>query len=253
MGIFNNLSTDGLEKAEDRLGGFSALETDAYTGTVKLAYAGKSDGGALNVTVVLDLDGREYRETVYITNKKGENFFLNKQDTSKKVPLPGFTVINDLCICTTEAPLSEQPTEEKQVMVYDYDQKKELPQAAEVLIDLIGKPVTVGILQTLENKGVKQTDGSYADGPEERTVNNIDKVFHEPSKMTVVEATANGGWDADKAAFMNGWLERNKGKTRDKRSIKDGQAGTAGKPGAGKGGPPASGGGERKSLFGAKN
>lgn len=251
MGIFNNLNTEGLEKSEDRLGGFSALDTDVYTGTVKLAYAGKSDGGAMNVTVILDLGGKDYRETVYVTNKKGENFFLNKQDKSKKVPLPGFTVINDLCICTTEAPLSEQATEEKQVMIYDYDQKKELPQAAEVLIDLIGKPVSVAIVNTLENKGVKQNDGSYAPGPEERTVNNIDKVFHEPSKMTVAEAILHEGWDAEKAVFMNSWLERNQGKQRDKRAFKDGQAGTAGKPGA-KSGPPSSGGGERKSLFGAK-
>lgn len=249
MGMFNNLKTEGLEKAEDRLGGYSALESDVYTGTVKLAYAGKSTGGAMNVNLVLDLDGQEYRETIYVTNKQGENFFLNKQDTSKKVPLPGFTIINDLCLVTTNKPLAEQATEEKQVMIYDYDQKKELPQAAEVLVDLIGKPVAVGILATLENKGVKQGDGSYADGPEERTVNNIDKVFHEPSKVTVVEATAG----ATEGAFINGWLERNKGKTRDKRTIKDGQAGTAGRPGASGGGAPQAGGGERKSLFGPKS
>lgn len=254
-GIFDKLKTEGLEKAEDRLGGYQPLETDAYGSTITLAYAGAAASGAQNVTVHAKTDdGKEYRETIYITNKKGENWFLNKQDQSKKVPLPGFTVINDLCIATTDRELSEQPTEEKMVKIYDYEQKAEVPQAAHVLVDLIGKRVTLGILNTLENKGVKQPDGSYADGPEERNVNNIDKVFHDETKMTVVEAMNAGGWDAEKAAFYPGWLERNKGKTRDKRSIKDGQGGTSGRPGASNNaGAPASGGGERKSLFGGKS
>ena len=49
MGIFKNLNTEGLEQAEDRLGGYSPLETDAYTGEIKMAYAGKSDGGAMKI------------------------------------------------------------------------------------------------------------------------------------------------------------------------------------------------------------
>ncbi|MFR7882301.1 MAG: hypothetical protein ACLU5J_13140 [Christensenellales bacterium] len=39
---------------------------------------------------------KPYTETIYITNKEGKNYFLNKQDPTKKVPLPGFTLIDDL-------------------------------------------------------------------------------------------------------------------------------------------------------------
>lgn len=246
MGIFGNLGTEGLEKAEDRLGGYAPLPSDAYTGPIKLAYAGKSEGGAMSVTVHVDVGGKEYRETLWVTNKKGENFFLNRNDTSKKVPLPGFTVINDMCIVTTDKPLSEQATEEKVVKLYDYDEGKEVPKSVDVLIDLLEKPVTLGILQNLENKNVKQADGSYAPGPEERTVNVIDKVFHEPTKMTVVEAQ--GG--ATEATFFNSWVERNQGTVRDRRTIKDGQGGTSGRPGASGGAPAAGEAPQRKSLFG---
>ena len=58
--------------------------------------------------------------------------------------------------------------------------------------------------------------------------------------------------DDEKAEFYSGWVERNKGKTRDKRSIKNGQGGQAGKPGSSTA-PTSGSGGERKSLFGAKS
>jgi hypothetical protein len=247
MGIFSNLTNDGLEAAQDRVGGFAPFPTDAYDAKVKLAYAIQSDGGAHGVVLMATMpDGREYRETIYITNKKGENFFLNKDDKTKKVPLPGFTVVNDICLATTEAPLSEQPTEEKVVNIYDYDQKKELPKSVPVLTALIDMPVTLGIVEQLENKSAKDGAGNYQPTAETRIINFIDKVFHTETKKTMVEAL--NGQDA---AFYDKWVERNQGQQRDKRTIKDGAAGTAGRPSAG---PPTGGTGAKpKSLFGGAN
>ena len=127
MSIFGNLTNEGLEETTDRLGGFQIRATDIYPATIKAAYAGQSEGGARSVTVVAELPDGEYSETIYVTNKKGENWFLNQNDKSKKVPLPGFTTIDDICLVTTGKPLSEQDSEEKVVKVYDYDEKKELP------------------------------------------------------------------------------------------------------------------------------
>jgi hypothetical protein len=244
MGIFSNLTNEGLEAAQDRVGGFAAFPTDAYDSTIKLAYAGQSDGGAHNVTIVADMpDGREYRETIYITNKKGENFFLNKDDKTKKVPLPGFTVINDICLATTEAPLSEQQTEEKVVNIYDYEQKKDLPKSVQALTALHGKPVTLGIVEQLENKSAKDGAGNYQPVADTRIVNFIDKVFHTGTRKSMVEAL--NGQDA---AFYDKWVERNQGQQRDKRTIKEGSTGTAGRPSAG---PPTGGTAAKpKSLFG---
>jgi len=247
---FANLKTQGLEQSEDRLGGgFQARDSGAYDMKVKVAYAGTSDGGAHSVTIHLVDSKGEYRETIYITNKNGENFFLNKDDKTKKVPLPGFTVINDICMMTTEQPLCDQVWEEKTVNLWDNDLKKEVPKAVMVCTSILDKEVTVGLLQTLKNKGVKQPDGSYADGPEERTEVNISKVFHTETKYTMAEAIAG----AQTADFYQKWVDKNTGAVIDKRSVKNG---AAGKPAGGPpqaGGAPAAGGGATapgKSLFG---
>ena len=255
MSLFGNMKSDGLEETEDRLGGFSSLETDIYTGVIKQMYAGQSAAGARSITILFDHDGKEYRETVYITNKNGENFFLNKdkdgKPTGKKVPLPGFTIIDEICLVTNGKPLCDQAHEEKMVKVYDPDAKKELPKSVPVLIDLLGQTVSLAIVKVLENKSVKDGNGAYQPTADERESNVIEKVFHTETKMTVPEARQG----AEAPTFYNAWLERNKGKTRDKRSIKDGQGGNTGRTGKLQGGPPQAAGQQataRKSLFGGK-
>jgi hypothetical protein len=251
-GLFGNLTNNGLEETEDRLGGFAPLETDIYTGPIKVAYAGQAASGARSITLIVDLGGKEYRETIYITNKKGENFFLNKDDKTKKVPLPGFTTINDICLVTTGRPLADQEAEDKMVKIYDPDQKKEVPKSVPVITALLGQTVSLGIVRTLENKSVKDSSGEYVPTPETRVVNSIEKVFHTETKMTVNEATNT----TEVPAFWDAWLERNKGKQRDRRTIKDGATGVVGRPGAPRASssPPVSNGSAtpRKSLFGAK-
>lgn len=251
--VFGNLKKDGLEESEDRIGGGGFnFDTDIYLATVKAAYAGASAGGAQSVTLLLTIgegkDAKEYRETIYVTNRKGENWFLNKDDKTKKVPLPGFTIIDDLCMMTTDAPLAEQEAEEKVINVYDFEHKKEMPKAVPMLTALLGKQAYVGIVKNLENKTEKQGD-EYVAIADTRETNNIEKIFHYPSKLTMVEAR-NG---ADEAKFFDSWSDRNKGNTRDKRSIKDGEGGSSSKPGSGKAPPQAgsSSGGARKSLFGS--
>lgn len=242
--IFANLKTDGLEKAEDRLGGFNVKPTDLYTGKIKALFKGEAASGAQNFTLIVDLSGQEYRETIYVTNKKGENFFLNKQDTTKKVPLPGFTIINDICLVTTGAPLAEQAGEEKVVNVYDPEQKKEVPKSVPMVTGVLGLEVSLAIVNKLENKQEKDGSGNYHDIADTREVNNIEKVFHTESKMTVYEAeqgkTAGEFWDL--------WVEKNKGVQRDARKIKDGSAGKPGTPPVAGGSSPA----PRTSLFGKK-
>lgn len=249
MGLFNNLTNDGLEETQDRSGSFTPLDSDIYTGKIKVAYAGASEGGAQNVNLILeDIGGREYRETIYITNKQGQNYFHpkdkdKKPDTSKKVPLPGFTVIDDMCLVTDGKPLSEQDSEEKVINVYDFDLKREAPKAVQVLTGLTGKTVSIGVVRQLENKSQKEGD-KYVPIADTRETNFIDKVFHTETKMTVVEAR-NG---AEEAIFWDTWLKANKGQTRDKRTIKDGEAGKSGRPAPQQGENASKG----KSLFGNK-
>lgn len=245
--MFANATNEGLEESTDRLGGFSPIETDAYPTKIKIAYAGKSAGGANNISFVFELEGgREYRETVYYTNKKGENFFLNKDDKTKKVPLPGFNTVDDICLVATGQPLSEQDTEEKMVQIWDNDAKKEVPKSVPVLTGLVGQTVGLAINNSLVNKNQK-VGNEYVPTAETKNENTIDKVFDIESQMTVAEAR-----EGRDAGFIAAWVEKNKGNVRDKRtySDNDNQSGRAGRPagGAPAAGAPAAG----KSLFGAR-
>ena len=247
MSIFSNLTNEGLEVTTDRLGGFQIRATDIYPATIKAAYAGQSAGGARSVTVVAELPDGEYSETIYVTNKKGENWFLNQNDKSKKVPLPGFTTIDDICLVTTGKPLAEQDSEEKVVKIYDFNERKELPKAVPMLVDLIGQTLFLGIVQQTVDKNQKnESTGEYESTGETRDENVIEKVFHDPTKMTVVEARQG----ATEPVFFEKWLSKNKGIVRNKAKGADGKGTQSGRPG---GGAPQSGnGGQKKtsSLFG---
>jgi hypothetical protein len=158
--------------------------------------------------------------------------------------------MDHICLVTTEKPLSEQASEEKIVKLYDPELKAEAPKSVQVLTELLGKQVYLGIVRQTVNKNEKDASGEYQPTAEFRDENVIEKVFHYPSKMTVVEAQ-NG---AD-PAFFNKWQEKNKGVTRDKRTIKEGGT-QSGRPSrAAQSGPPQAGSGgaaPRTSLFGAK-
>jgi hypothetical protein len=250
MGLFNNLTSDAHEvETEDRLGGFSVLESGSYDAKIKVAYAGKAASGAQSVTFIFDINGRELRETIYITNKQGQNFYLTKD--KKKAPLPGFTTVDHICLVASGAPLSEQTTEDKMVKVYDKDAGAEIPKSLPVLTDLVGKTITLGLLKVLENKTEKDSNGNYVAIAETRESNQIDKVFDTDTKMTVVEAVKEL-----EPTFHTAWVEKNAGQTRDKREIKDGQAGGAqsGRPGRPAGGPPqqSTGASSGRKLFGNK-
>ena len=252
MSLFENFSTDGLEESQDRIGGFRVRETDAYTGKIKLAYAGKAaNSNAQSVTIVLELADGEYRETFWITNKDGQNFYLGKDDKTKKFPLPGFTIVDDVCLVTTNKPLAQMATEEKVINLYDPEQKKEVPTGVQMITELLGKEVTFGIQKHLRNKSKKNdATGKYDDIAETREENVTDKVFHHPSNLTVVEARKG----IQTATFYGAWVERNRGQTQDRRSIKDGDASAqGGRSGRPAGGPPKAGEAATatKSLFGA--
>ena len=239
---FGNLGTDGLEQARDSLGGGGAIDSDSYTGTIKLAFAGASSGGARFLAVHIDLNGREYRETLYVTNKQGQNFY---EKGGKKIPLPGFTVANDLALLAIGYPLSAQTIEEKVVSLYNFEERKEIPTKVQAVTSLMGKEITVGVLKSIIDKTKKnEQTGAYDPTGETREENNIDKVFHAESKKTVSEFTSG----AESAEFHDKWVEKNKGQVRNKATGATGKTGLPGQAAA----APAAGGGKPagKSLFG---
>ena len=244
MSIFKNFTTEGMEEARDTLGGFQVLESGIYTGVVKHFYAGESRGGAMSLTLIVDLGGREYRETLWITNKNKENFFINKK-SGKKSPLPGFTVANDICLITTGKELHEITPQEKVATIYDFDAKAEVNKNVPTIVEAIGQKISLGILKELHNKR-EEVNGEWVDTAETREENVIDKVFHPDLHLTVVEARQ-GKTKLEEATFWGAWEKRNKGQVRDRRTIKDGQ-GSSTPPSGGNGGGTVT---KTKSLFGS--
>lgn len=245
--LFGDMSTEGFEEAEDRLGGFQLFETDVYDTVVKAFYAGKANDAASqakSITVIADIGGKEYRETFWVTTKEGKNYFLNKNDQTKKVALPGYQIVDDICLATTGKGLNELAFDDKVINVYNPEHKKEMPTNVKMGMAVVGQPVTLGIQKVLVNKQTKNSSGVYEDTPDSREENQIAKVFHTATRVTIVEAKA-----GKTAEFYDQWIKKNKGTTYDRRKIKDGA--TTGQNG--RSGPPQGGGASKpttSSLFG---
>lgn len=244
MSLFAGLKTEDVKGNEDVVGGYASYPSDIYEATVKVAYAGKAaKSDAQNITVILDLNGKEYNETIYFTNKQKEIFYKDKQSGEKK-ELPGFSTINELCLLTTDKELFEQATEDKIVEIYDFDAKKKLPKSVPVLVDMIGAKVNLALLESIEDKNVQQPDGTYAPGGETRKQNSIKKFLYHADNRTVNEIKA----QLDTATFAKEWADKNKGKTPDNSKGVSGNAGAPGRPDAGNN-TAAKGQSAAKSLF----
>lgn len=265
--LFGNLKekTQNAEAAKDSLGGggFGAKETDIYTGNVKVAYVGKANSGADWMQIIVEdmknsdgISAGEYRAQVYFTSGKEKGNKPTYEKNGKEYFLPGFTVVNDMMLLATGVELFDADFEEKIVKVYDFDQKAEVNKSVMVPVDLIGQEITFALEKTIESKQSKGDDDKYHDNGETREVNEIQKLFHPELKVTVIEAQeaekAEKDLTPELAVFYAAWLEKNKGKTRDKTKGSAGGNGKGGlppKPGAAGGSAPAGGG---KSLFGKK-
>lgn len=247
MGIFDNVkqSAEAKEGGDSLGGNFGVLESDVYDMTIAMAYAGKSTSSdAQNVTFVFkSSDGKELRQQIYVTNGQGENFYVDRGDNKTKHILPGWQTVEEICLLTTDQDLTEQASETKTVKIYNFDEKKEVPTEVPVLINLIGKNIKLAVQKQTVDKQKKGDDGKYHNTGETRDENEIAKAFHIESGRTVTEYKQN----VNPGEFMGAWVERNKGKTRN-RAKGGGQGGTGT---AGSGRPGGAAASPKQSLFGA--
>lgn len=247
MSLLKNLKTDSSIAGEkDVLGGAGVLDSDLYGLTITMAFLQESSGGALalNITAKTE-DGRDFKSQQYITGgkEKGQKNYYEDRDGQKQY-LPGFLIANSLAMLTTGKELSELDTEEKVVKIYNFDAKAEVPTKVPVVVDLIGQKINAGIIRQTVNKKVKGDDGQYHKTADTRDENEIDKFFCAKENflnMTTSEIKAK----AEKAEFAAKWLEKNKGKTRDRtEKVEGGKAGAPAKAGGAAASKPTS------SLFG---
>lgn len=219
-------SADIQGEERDTVGGY-LLETDVYDFTINMAYIDKSKYGATSVNLLFKTaDGRNYKETVYVTNRQGENFYDKGQG---KKYLPGFLLVEAITMLSIGKSISDVSTEEKTVNVYDGALKKETPQKRQVIMELIGQPITLGVeLQEVDVTKLDQATNKYLPTGDVKKVNAITKAFRTADKMTAPEITA----EATEAAFYTKWIETFRGKIAEKATKKAANGGTSGLPGA---------------------
>lgn len=212
MSFLKSLNTAPLEKPEDRAGGsFEALPTDIYKAVVDYAYLDKYGSGSHFVAMgFTSEDGRKYFDRLLLTNKQGLNYYERE---GKKYALPGFQVFSDLVNMITGKGIDELSDPEEKVIKQKRN-GEEQQVAVEMLTDLLGGTVNLAIVRKITTKMEKDADGQYTiPTTEERTENSIEKVMHEPSMLTMVEAERG----LEKGEFYLEWLKNNKGKDRDAR------------------------------------
>lgn len=230
--LFGNAASElaGTEKEKDVLGGRQLFPTGVYEGTLDVAYASKSSGGATAINLVVDIGGKKHKDTIYVSNKQGGFTF---QKDGKKYPLPGFSLINALSKLVAGKELHELTFEKKLVKIWNYEKKAEVPTEVEVAMELVSQPVKFGIEIHRENKNVKDQTGAYVPTAEIREFNVITRVFHPTTGQTAAEYNAQAP-----AEFMALWAKEMTGKVIDKTTkgsvAPAASGGTAATPAGGK-------------------
>lgn len=226
MSLLKNLTSDeSIANEKDSLGGGGVLESGIYPATVKLAYVTEAASGALGLVLHAQTNqGREIRETLWMTSgreKGGNNFYIDKQ--GEKHYLPGYINANALTLLTVGKEISELDTETKVISAWNKEAKTETPTKVNMLVDLLGQEILVGLIKETVDKTQKADNGQYLPTGETREQNVIDKLFRASDKKTTMEIRA----EAEEATFHDAWQAKWTGKTKD-RSTKTGTAGNVG-------------------------
>jgi len=257
--IFSGKTTAEDTVEEDFIGGGGVLDTDIYEAKIKTAYIGKAASSkARNVTLLLDVNGREVRSQIWVSNRNGDVTYKDKK-TKEAKNLPGFNQVNSLCLLVAGKELGTMDVEELTVKLYDYEARKELPQSVDCLSELHDETVMIALQRQVVDKTAKDdTTGNYEPTGETREQNEVIKFFDANSLVTISEVSefikglggnfndvvADGDllkgirtMKEENGAYAVKWLERNKGQTYDKSSGKKatGNLFSAGTKGSGSG------------------
>lgn len=247
MSLLSTLATDAsIANEKDSVGSNGPLESNVYKCTVALAYVTKAASEALGLVLNLKTeDGRELRQTLWMTSGKDKGCKNYYEKDGQKNYLPGFVHANALALLTTGKEIGQLDTEEKVVNVYSYDAKAEVPTKVNMVMDLIGKEILAGVIkQTVDKTKKNESTGQYEATGETRDENEIDKFFRERDRMTTAEIRG----QAEKATFIDTWIEKWAGKTKDRAKGKKTGTGIAGAPSM-FGGAPAATSKPTSSLF----
>ena len=218
MGILSNVKTDkAIKPQSDYMGGYGTLETGLYDFTIEMMYVDESVGGAAAVHFDFVSQQNERFSTIqYVTGgraKKQRNYYMDKDN--KKQYLPGFNLVNNLCQLALGKDLSEIDEVIKTLELYDFKTRSKVAQKKEVLEEMNGQSITIGIIKQIVNKSVKNDDGSYSKINDTKEENVIGKIFQADTGLTKSELDDEVTEPDTKAK----WDKTNTGKTKDKSVV----------------------------------
>lgn len=232
---------DGVEETtQDRVGGGSfSLDSGVYPVIIDKAYLVNSTSSA-SVGVRIEAttgDGKVYKDTIYVTNKLGENTYLDKN--SKPHYLPGFELVNNLSLIVTGKEISELTPEDKVIEAYNATLGRNAPTTVKMLMEFVGQSAIFGIVKTKKFKQAKnQVSGAYENTADIVENNELINVFNDAG-FTALEIKAK----VTEVTFINQFMEVYKaGYVKDTTSKTGAATGVTNTPSA----APA------KSLFGQK-
>jgi len=219
----------------DTIGGGSyLLDSDIYDMTIDTAWVGKSKGGAMSVNLVLTSGSKTLRTAIYITSgdaKGNKTTYTDKAGAEHY--LPGFSQVDSMCLLAISKSITELDTTKKVIKVFDPAVSKEVPTKVDMIMDLLGATVKVGVLKQIVDKTAKNDrTGAYEPTGETREINEIDKFFRSRDGLTTAEIRAG----EETATFHTTWETTYKGVTQNKAK---GVSGAANRPQAGM--PPQAG------------
>ncbi len=226
------------ETTQDKIGGGSfTLDSGLHEAKIDKAYLTNSSSSkavamALEFTTV---DGKSYKDTIWMTNGEGKNTYTTKE--GKLAYLPGFETVSNIALVTVGKELAELTPEDKVVELYNAELSKKVPTSVKMFTELVGQNLILGIHKVKEFKQVKNAaTGKYEDTADVRESNELANVFSIPGS-TALEIKAK----ATEVDFILQFKEAFK-----PDYVKDKTKGKAGAPAGVSNTPPAT-----KSLFGA--
>ena len=242
MSLLKTLTTDtSIANEKDSIGGGGVLDSGLYMATITLAYVTKSAGGATGMVLHFKTDSkRDIRQTLWMTSgtaKGGKNYY---EKDGQKNYLPGFLLAQSLALLAAGKEVSDLDIETKVVSIYNREAKAEVPTKVEMVMDLMNKPILIGLVKQKVDKTAKADSGEYVPTGETREENEIDKFFRASDRKTTAEIRA----QVEEASFVDVWNDKWNGQVKDK----------SGKGGNGTAGVPAKAASTKKpqaSLFGA--
>jgi hypothetical protein len=159
---------------------------------------------SLNLHLKVANDSSIVRQTVWVTSgdaKGNKNFYTDQK--GKKRLLPGMLQADQIAAITTGKSMAALTPEEKTIKLWNYEAQAEKPTKVHALTEMIGQPLLIGLHKVRANKVKQDSDGKYVNQKEDRTFNEVDKIFHADG-FSVTEKAA----EVETAVFHEKWAAK---------------------------------------------